>query len=233
APYAGPVTLAERRHVLHYHATDLAGNLELDRSVSVPVDTTTPVSSAVLDGSLGDNGWYRSNVTISLNASDATSGVAQISYRLDNGSRLVYEGSFVLTQGEYSLEDFATDAAGLAEPTQTTTIRINTVAPITTAAVSGTVGANGWYISSVSVTLNASDRDGGVLEIFYRLDGGSWTVYSGPIVLGDGRRVLDYYATDRSGHLEPAHSKTFSIDSTPPAASASLVGTVGENTWYV
>ncbi len=201
--------------------------------MSVPVDTTTPVSSAVLGGSLGDNGWYRSNVTISLNASDATSGVAQISYRLDNGSWLVYEGSFVLTQGEYTLEYFATDAAGLVEPTHTRTIRINTLAPLTTASVSGTVGANGWYISSVSVTLNASDRDGGVSEILYRLDGGPWTVYSGPIVVGDGRRVLDYYATDRSGHLEPAHSTTFSIDSMPPVASASLIGTVGENTWYL
>ncbi len=233
ATYSGAVTLAEGRHVLGFRATDHAGNVELDRSVGVPVDTTTPMSTAVLEGSLGDNGWYRSNVTVSLDASDATSGVAQISYRLDNGSWLVYEGAFVLTQGEYTLEYFAVDAAGLVEPTHTTMIRINTLAPITSASVSGTVGANGWYISSVSVTLNASDRDGGVSAIFYRLDGGSWTVYSGPIVLGDGRRVLDYYATDRSGNLEPAHTKTFSIDSTPPVASASLLGTVGENTWYV
>jgi hypothetical protein len=233
ATYSSAVTLAEGRHVLEFRATDHAGNIELNRSVNVPVDTTTPVSSAVLEGSLGDNGWYRSNVTVSLDASDATSGVAQISYRLDNGSWLVYEGAFVLTQGEYTLEYFAVDAAGLVEPTHTTTIRINTLAPITTASVSGTVGANGWYISSVSVTLNASDRDGGISEIFYRLDGGSWTVYSGPFVVGDGRRVLDYYATDRSGNLEPAHSKTLSIDSTPPVASAILLGTVGENTWYV
>src|SRR5438309_11373559 len=95
------------------------------------------------------------------------------------------------------------------------------------------VGANGWYISSVSVTLNASDGDGGVSQSFYRLDGGSWTVYSGPLVLGDGRRVLDYYATDRSAHLEPAHPNTSSIDTAPPVASASLPGTVGANTWYV
>ena len=231
--YDRAVTLGEGRHVLGFRATDLAGNREIDRSVGVLVDTTTPVSSAVLQGSIGDNGWYRSNVTVSLNASDATSGVGQISYRLDNGSWLVYQGAFVLTNGEYVLEYFATDAAGLVEPTHTTTIRINTIAPITTASASGTVGANGWYVSSVSVTLNASDRDGGVSQIFYRLDGGSWTVYSGPLVLGDGRRVLDYYATDRSGNLEPAHTKTFSIDTAPPVASASLLGTVGANTWYV
>src|SRR5205823_1651131 len=224
--YDRAVTLGEGRHVLGFRATDLAGNREIDRSVSVLVDTATPVSSAVLQGSIGDNGWYRSNVTVSLNASDATSGVAQISYRLDNGSWLVYQGAFVLTNGEYVLEYFAKDAAGLVEPTHTTTIRINTIAPITTASPSGTVGANGWYVSSVSVTLNASDRDGGVSQIFYRLDGGSWTVYSGPLVLGDGRRVLDYYATDRSGNLEPAHTKTFTIDTAPPVASASLLGTV-------
>src|SRR5207247_8576221 len=118
------------------------GHRARDRSVGVLVDTTPPASAGVLHGSTGDNGWYRSNVTVSLNASDATSGVGPISYRLDNGSWLVYQGAFVLTNGEYVLEYFATDAAGLVEPTHTTTIRINTIAPITTAAVSGTVGAN-------------------------------------------------------------------------------------------
>src|SRR5439155_126981 len=142
-------------------------------------------------------------------------------------------GSFVLTDGEYTLEYFAEDAAGLVEPAHTTTIRINTVAPITTASVSGTIGTNGWYTSAVSVTLNASDGTGGVSETFYRLDGGLWTVYAGPIVLSDGRRVLDYYATDVAGNREPVHSRSFSIDTAPPVASASLLGTVGANTWYV
>src|SRR6267378_66797 len=231
--YSGAVNLAERRHVLGFRATDLAGNVEGDQSISVSVDTTAPASSAVFDGTLGDNGWYRSNVTVSLSGSDATSGVAQISYRLDNGSWLVYAGAFVVTNGEYVLEYFATDEAGLAEATHTTTILINTIAPTTTASVSGTVGANGWYTSSVSVTLQASDGTGGVSGIFYRLDGGPWTAYSGPIVLGDGRRVLEYYATDLAGNLEPPHSRTFSIDTTPPVASAGLLGTVGGDTWYV
>ncbi|TLZ68302.1 MAG: hypothetical protein E6K12_01905 [Methanobacteriota archaeon] len=232
ATYAGPLTLAEGRHVLTFRATDRAGNIEVDRSVTVLVDTTPPVSSALLEGSLGDNGWYRSNVTVSLRASDATSGVAQISYRTDNGPWLAYTDAFVLTNGQYAFEYFATDAAGIGEPTHTMTIQINTIAPITTASVSGTVGENGWYTSSVFVTLTASDGTGGVDDIFYRVDGGSWIVYTGPIVLGEGRRVLEYYATDGAGNLEPGHSRTLSIDTTPPVASASLLGTVGANNWY-
>src|SRR3989475_311078 len=232
ATYAGPLTLAEGRHVLTFRATDRAGNIEVDRSVTVLVDTTPPVSSALLEGSLGDNGWYRSNVTVSLRASDATSGVAQISYRTDNGPWLAYTDAFVLTNGQYAFEYFATDAAGIAEPTHTMTIQINTIAPITTASVSGTVGENGWYTSSVFVTLTASDGTGGVDDIFYRVDGGSWIVYTGSIVLGEGRRVLEYYATDGAGNLEPGHSRTLSIDTTPPVASASLLGTVGANNWH-
>src|SRR5205807_1060792 len=241
--YAGPILLGEGRHLLEYRASDVAGNLETIRARSIAVDSSPPVSSVSLSGTQGANGWYVTEVSATLTATDATSGVAIIDYRIDGGPWATYSGAVTLADGRHVLEFHATDQAGnieltqsasvLVEPTHTTTIRINTVAPITTASVSGMVGANGWYISSVSVTLNASDGDGGVSRIFYRLDGGSWTVYSGALVLGDGRRVLDYYATDRSGNLEPAHTKTFSIDTAPPVAWASLLGTVGANAWYV
>ena len=40
------------------------------------VDTTPPIIAPVVSGTAGDNGWYRSNVTVSWNVTDAESGIS-------------------------------------------------------------------------------------------------------------------------------------------------------------
>src|SRR5207247_9572867 len=86
AIYAGPITLTEGNHVLHYYAADVAGLMEATHSLSVSVDVTPPATASSLAGTAGANGWYTSNVTVSLTATDATSGVAAVNYRIDSGS---------------------------------------------------------------------------------------------------------------------------------------------------
>src|SRR5436305_1381341 len=80
------------------------------------------------------------------------------------------------------------------------------------ADLSGQSGANGWFVSNVTVFLNATDATSGVAGISYRIGTGAWLSYAGPFVLGEGRQHVEYYATDLAGILEGFHSLDVSID---------------------
>jgi hypothetical protein len=91
-----------------------------DDALGIGVDDTEPTSSHTLDPATpdGDNGWYVSDVTVTLSAEDGTdgwdSGVDFISYKVDGGPTQTIPGSmgsFVLTDdGEnIEVEYWATD----------------------------------------------------------------------------------------------------------------------------
>src|SRR5207247_464777 len=177
--FAGPFGLAEGRHQVDYYAVDQAGNVEPVNSVDVGIDTTTPTTSASLAGTAGENGWYVSDVTVTLtaflNASDATSGIANITYRVDGGPWSVYAGPFVLADGVHVVEFFATDLAGITEPIRSLSIAIDTTPPVTEATLAGTLGQGGWYTSAVTFSVHASDPGSGIANVNCRVDGGTWT----------------------------------------------------------
>jgi len=102
------------------------------------------------------------------------------------------------------------------------TVTLDMTAPTTTATVSGTKGKNGWYTSSVSVKLNATDADSGVATTTYSLTGGAkWLTYSTstPISLTtEGTTTLLYYSTDNAGNREATSTMIIKIDKTAPEA---------------
>jgi hypothetical protein len=79
-------------------------------------------------------------------------------------------------------------------------------------------GDNGWYVSNVTVTLNASDDDSGVNTTHYRINGGIWYNYSEPFILvEDGKDILiEFYSTDNAGNQEEVKSVKINIDQTKP-----------------
>ena len=91
-------------------------------------------------------------------------------------------------------------------------------APVTAAALSpGPI--NGWY-HNPTLTLSATDQDSDVDRSEYRLDGGAWTLYGGPIqVIGDGDHTVEYRSIDRVGHVEATRALAFRIDATAPLLS--------------
>jgi hypothetical protein len=101
----------------------------------------------------------------------------------------------------------------------------DTAAPTTAVSLAGTAGANGWFKSSLTVTLHSvDDEDGtGVAFVEYSLNGGGWQRYSGPfLVAAQGTTTVRARATDRAGNVEnPGASSTFMIDSIAPALAIS------------
>lgn len=80
-------------------------------------------------------------------------------------------------------------------------------------------GCNGWYKSDVTITLTANDNTG-IKAIYYRIDGGSWQVYTKPFkVTTDGNHKVEYYAEDIVGNTSPVGTITFKIDKTAPTVT--------------
>jgi len=92
--------------------------------------------------------------------------------------------------------------------------------PQTTVSVSGTQGANGWYTSDVTVTLNATDDNSGVLKTMYSKDNGTtWQEYISPFaVTSEAIHTIKYFSTDKMGNIEAIKSVIVKIDKTAPEA---------------
>jgi len=79
-------------------------------------------------------------------------------------------------------------------------------------------GLNGWYVSNVTVILNATDDDSGVNTTYYRVNSGIWQTYIEPFILvDDGYDILvEFYSIDNAGNQEDVKSAEIDIDQTKP-----------------
>ena len=98
----------------------------------------------------------------------------------------------------------------------------DTTPPITTISFNppNPDGENGWYVSNVTVTLNATD-DSGVNITKYRIDDSIWYNYTEPFILDfDGEDILiEFYSIDNAGNQEEVKSASIDIDKTKPQIS--------------
>jgi hypothetical protein len=207
------------QHTLEFYAVDVAGNTETAKSVMIWIDDVAPETIAYLSGTLGSGGWYRSSIEVNLYAADAPSGPNGTAYRVDGGFWVNFTEPFAVTgEGEHSIEYCSLDRAGNQESVRTTVVRIDTVAPISAASLSGIEGSNDWFNSDVIVSLSISDGDGsGVSSTMYRIDGSQWLEYENPFEMSEaGTHQLSFYSVDVSGNSQTPVVMTVSIDQVPP-----------------
>jgi photosystem II stability/assembly factor-like uncharacterized protein len=206
-------------------ATDWSGNVENPPAVTtLMIDSVPPSASVAKSGTLGLSGWYTSPVTVSISATDATSGVALVEYRVNGGAFQRYTAPFSLaTQGANTVVTRTTDQAGNVALSAPFSVPIDTSAPTTTVTLSGTAGLAGWYRSAVTVSLSAVDAGSGVDAggFSYRLNGGAFQPYTAPFMVAtDGATRIDARAVDRAGNVATTlSSASFMIDSTAPAVT--------------
>lgn len=99
----------------------------------VTFDETPPVTTASLAGTAGSNGWYTSNVALTLSAQDEAggSGVAQTEYSTDGGTTWNAYGNPVTfsNEGTFNILYRSVDKQGNVENAKTQTIKIDKTAP--------------------------------------------------------------------------------------------------------
>ncbi|BEL03547.1 hypothetical protein Q0Z83_017380 [Actinoplanes sichuanensis] len=119
--YSAPVVVGSvGAHMLHYRATDNAGNTAAEQMaaftvVAPPVeDTTPPQVTATVTGERDTGGDYLGSATVTVTASDTGgSGVKAIEYRLDDGAWTAYTQAVgISTSGSHTVRYRASDNAG-------------------------------------------------------------------------------------------------------------------------
>jgi uncharacterized lipoprotein YddW (UPF0748 family) len=165
-----------------------ANNSILDgATVTIENLATSAVRTTLTDG----GGFY--------GAVDLTPGNYRVTAVL--GGTTLYACSAVVSPG------LVTTADAISESTEP---------PTTVASVAPEMpdGANGWYLTSPTLTLSASGGCAGLDRIEYSLDnGGTWNTYKGPITITqEGTTTVQFRAVDQTGTVEPAGSRTFMVD---------------------
>jgi hypothetical protein len=246
--YSAPVVVsAVGMHMLHYRATDVAGNTSAEGMEHFTIvegqgDTTPPTVTAAITGSQDASGNYIDVATVRLTATDADSAVASVEYQLDGGTWTAYTAPVAVTgAGEHMVHFRATDSAGNTSPegmSHFAVVKSDTTPPTVTASVAGTQDAGGNYVGRATVTVVASDTGSGVAATEYQVDGGAWTAYTAPVaVTAPGAHTVGYRARDVAGNTSAPASVSFTVvaggDTTAPVASLAVTGRQDGNWSYV
>lgn len=206
-----PTITASSDGIFHFSATasDIAGNLS-SALTTVLVDTTPPsLSISVPYLPDGLEGWYVTRPTLSLVASDSSSGLANAAF--DNGTT-----TYTPAEGEQVISATAKDNAGnITRISQD--IKVDTTLPVLAPVISGSF-TNGWYNSPVTISINTLDTTSGVNQPEYRLDGGDWQSGSGLTVYAEGEHSIDMRVTDRAGNISTA-MRSFKLDTSKPISA--------------
>ncbi|HLL73412.1 MAG TPA: PQQ-binding-like beta-propeller repeat protein [Pyrinomonadaceae bacterium] len=233
--YAAPFTVSsDGSHTVNYWSVDAAGNVESQQSTIVKIDLGAPSTQASVSAAASANGWYQDTAQVTLNASDNSSGVADSFYTIDGGATQTYAAPFNISGGgSHTVNYWSVDALGNTEAQRSLTVNIDTSAPNTSLATTGTAGTNGWYRSWVQISLTPLDNQSGVASTYYSVDGGAAQAYTGSFtVSGNAQHNVSFWSVDKVGNTEAARSVAVKIDITSPDTSNAVTGPVGNSVYF-
>ncbi|MQC48249.1 MAG: hypothetical protein DWG77_04030 [Chloroflexi bacterium] len=168
-----------------------------------PADTTPPTITVGVDGTLGNNDWYVSDVAVSWTVTDNESAISSSS-GCDATTVTVDTASVTFTCT-------ATSAGGSAS--RSVTLKRDATAPQATATRSPGANANGWNNTAVTVTFTGTDALSGIDSC------------DAPVVLGEGAgQSASGTCTDLAGNVSDAASVTdINVDLTAPEVTVTGV----------
>lgn len=201
-------------HAVTVYAVDVAGNTASKEITYTLADTTAP---GVTDDAVSS---YAESASIKLTATDSNSGVASISYKLDDaGWTSVGDASAVVdttVHGTHTLVYKALDNAGNESGETTVEFSVNDA----TAPAVGDDHVDS-YDNTGAFTISADDPDTGVAGITYSINGAAGvTVDSTSVVISlpaPGDYEIVYTAADHAGNVSGATTVLVTvIDTVPP-----------------
>lgn len=209
--------VSDNRQRVHVRAKDRAGNVDPTPAVHdfyVRVDSTRPVVTPLLTGTLGDDGWYVSDV--------------QLRWRIEDP-----ETPITFTEGCRD-RDITTDTTGIAEfcrarslPGETIEfigVKRDTVAPTVIANPGASANAAGWYRQDVPVAYTCVEVTSGLATLCPGTES----------ITQEGRNVSSVARTarDRAGHVGTSNVVTVNLDKTPPVTTRTPTTQPNAAGWY-
>lgn len=212
----GNYSNAGARNIWGIDRSPWTGCLWVDSSLCAGTDTTAPTTSASLSGTVGDNGWYRSSVQVTLSAADNAggSGLKLTQYKIDDGTWRTYSGSFTVSgEGRHTVYYKAQDNAGNWEAEKQVAVKIDSTAPTGSLILAG--GATSTPGVVVAISPSASDATSSVAQMRLRDAGGIWS---------DWRS----YATRILWQLPGVTGNTYSVEVQYRDAAGNISGTYND-----
>ncbi len=176
--------------------------------------STSPTTAIFFSGTQGNDGWFTSDVTVSMNASGHGGLVIDRTEYNFNGSDsgwIQYTGPFKITrEGTTWIYYRSIDNSTAYEQTKISTVKIDKTPPLITYVMTPAPNANGWTTHNVWLHYEVSDDVSGVKPpIPQDLNLTNEGVYSS----------LTGVATDIAGNTASLTIPTIGIDRTPPQIS--------------
>ncbi|MGH3679478.1 MAG: family 16 glycoside hydrolase [Natronosporangium sp.] len=224
----------------HAEGQEAGENVEF-RNVWIDEDPTLTVDAS-LDPAApdGDDGWYTSPVTLTLESNNPDAvlqwrprtdesqwrtwtepvvfdvdGIHNIDYKAvlpgDGGEPAEEEILVGVNRFRFSETEFS-GSGGEDTGIEEIEFLIDQTAPATEASLAGDQTGD-VFTGPVTVTLDAEDDTSGVAATHYRMAGDEDpTVYDGPVTVTDpGTHTVDFRSVDRAGNVEPWQSVEFTI----------------------
>jgi hypothetical protein len=181
-------------------------------AAGVPGDPTPPVVIPAVTGTLGNNSWYLTNVTVGWIITDPESIILDTT-GCDTKTLIAETAGTTFTCS-------ATSDGGTT--TVSKTFKIDKTAPVLTPAPSRPADVGGWYNHALTVVFPGADAMSGIDVCTPPRS------YDGP---DNGNAFVSGSCIDKAGHSTP-RTFAFRYDATGPALTAAPSRAPDSNGWY-
>ncbi len=173
-------------------------------------DQTPPDVTPVVTGTLGTNGWYTSDISISWTVTDGESAITSPACTPTTVTTDTNSATFSCT---------ATSDGGTT--TKSVTVKRDATIPVVTPTVSGVMGNGGWYTSDVSVSWSVANGPSGATS----------NCVASTLSSNTASQTYTCSATSGAG-LGGSGTVTVKRDNSAPTVTPTVTGTMGSNGWY-
>jgi WD40 repeat protein len=207
ASCSSPVTVSQEGKDLEVRgeAVDKAGN-RAERTVTVNLDKTKPqLTLGEPQGTLGSEGWYRTDVVVPYTATDNLAGFSGGQRQLQGSARSSGEGSAVKVRVRVE------DLAGNATEAEAGPFKVDQTPPTISASLNPQPNAQGWNNTDMTVRFSCQDALSGVASC------------SSPVTVSQEGKDLQVRgeAVDKAGNRSTTTVRV-NIDKTPPTGSLTI-----------
>ncbi|MGH2389853.1 MAG: OmpL47-type beta-barrel domain-containing protein, partial [Chloroflexota bacterium] len=209
---------------------------EVAKIAVIQIDTMPPnPPTASVNPPPNPAGWNNSPATVSFTSNGDTGAVAGQSGVVSCTAPTTVSTDTAGT----AVSGTCTDAAGNTSAATTVTVKLDSTAPHSTAALVPAPNAAGWNKGPVQVTLNAADAGSGVQSLHYGAAGAQTIVGTNVAdtatlsITKEGQTTITYAATDVAGNMEPTESTIVKIDKTAPSCALTGTGVNGSGQKYI
>jgi hypothetical protein len=198
-------------------------------------DSTAPTTTCTPSPSTpnGENGWYNTNVDVTLSATDNAggTGVDGINYQINSGGYGLYSSAFIVsTPGSNSVQYYSWDSTNI-ESVKTTTIKIDKIAPTTPTPNDGVAGWTNDNTPTFTWTASTDTGGSGIAGYFWNVNNGTntWTTLTAVTLPAqvNGIHCFNIRAKDIAGNNGTYGFHVFQTDITAPATPVPDDGTTG------